>query len=929
VVWAPHDREGRGRFGLRLRARLFDPINASVPVLVALFCLARPSGLIADIPYWSIAALLVSTLLVNSVGGALWSDATSGWRLAARVGVEMATIAIVVYGIGWGPILAIGFVYGAADTMRTVGSAATRPAMVWTLVCMGLGQLAVFLGLAPTLVHQPLVHGLSALAALGALLTMKLLDWFAHARETSEGRFRALVQHASDIIIVTDSAGQLNYVSPAFDRILGFSAREFGNRPASELMHPDDLARLRAEMTADALAAQGNGGWRTELRMRDGAGAWKWFESTVTDHLQDPNVRGIVANLHDISARKEAELALREAHERFRSAFENAPIGMAMADLEGRVMRANPAFGKIVGRRSVELPGLSLHELTHAEDREATSAAMRRLTTQETDGYRIEKRYLHVEGHEVWVSVSLSCVHNDDGPLYLIAQVEDVTERRALRERLAYAAIHDPLTQLPNRILFMDRLEVALSRAVRQNRQVAVIFMDLDRFKLVNDSMGHAAGDRLIEIVADRLRATVRPNDTVARFGGDEFIVLCEDVVGESVALGLADRLSGALAQPVVLAEGEVFVSASMGVAVSRQVGDASAGGDPDDSAASLLRDADTAMYRAKELGRARTEVFEEASHVVALQQIRTRSELHRALERREFRVFYQPIVEVLSGRLAGVEALVRWQHPERGLLHPGEFLSTAEESGLIVPIGALVLEEACQQLAIWHAERRRQGIAPMSLGVSVNLSPRQLVQPHFVHQVADILRSTAVDPGALWLEITEGALAGDAAQTIDTLEQLHALGVRLSIDDFGSGYASLGYLRSFPVEALKIDRSFVDGLGRGTEDSTIVASVVALARSLGLICIAEGVERSEQISQLVTLGCDYVQGFLLGVPLPADTLGDAMCDDLSAWAVNEAPLFSEALGSGSSEGAPAGMPAFVVPPGVVPPPDTLVDTRG
>ena len=901
--WSPHAGEARGRFGVRLKARLFDPINLSVPPLIALFCLARPSGLIADIPYWAIAGLLVSTLLVNSVGGALWSDATTGWRLAARVGVEMTTIAIVVYGIGWGPILAIGFVYGAADTMRTADSSAAKPAMVWTLVCMGVGQLAIFLGLAPTLIRQPLVHGLAALAALGALLTIKLLEWFAEARESSEGRFRALVQHASDIIIVTDASGRLSYVSPAFDRILGFSAVQFGDRPANELMHPDDLVRLRAEMDAPGVTAQVNG-WRTELRLLDGAGAWRWFEATVTDHLHDRDVRGIVANLHDISARKEAELALRAAHERFRSAFENAPIGMAMSDLDGRIIRANPAFGKIVGRPATELAGVSLHDLTHPEDREATSAAVRRLTTQETDGYRIEKRYLHADGHEVWVSVSLSCVHNDEDPLYLIAQVEDVTERRALRERLAYAAIHDPLTQLPNRILFMDRLEVALSRAVRHDRQVAVIFLDLDRFKLVNDSMGHAAGDRLLEVVADRLRATVRPSDTVARFGGDEFIVLCEDVVGESVALGLADRLSSALANPVVLAEGEIFVSASMGVAVSREVGD---------SASSLLRDADTAMYRAKELGRARTEVFDQRSHAVALQQMRTRSELHRALERGEFRVFYQPIAEVGSGRLAGVEALVRWQHPERGLLHPGEFLSLAEESGLIVPIGAWVLEEACRQLVTWETERRHEGIGRLALGVSVNLSPRQLVEPHLVHQVADILQSTAVNPGSLWLEITEGALAGDAAQTIDVLRQLRTLGVRLSIDDFGSGYASLGYLRSFPVEALKIDRSFVDGLGRGTEDAAIVGSVVALARSLGLICIAEGVERPDQIGHLDVLGCDYVQGFLLGVPLSAETLGNAMSDDLSAWAVNETPLFSQALEPVSPDA----------------PPDALVDVPG
>ena len=895
--WVPGGDLTSG-FGARLRGRLFDPINASVPPLIALFCLARPSGLIANIPYWSIAALLISTLFVNSVGGALWSSATSGWRLSARVGVEMTTIALVVYGIGWGPILAIGFIYGAADTMRTAGSAAAKPAMLWTIVCMGVGQTAIAAGLAPTLIHQPLVHGLSALAALGALLTMKLLEWFATARESSEGRFRALVQHASDIIMVTDTSGRLSYVSPAFHRILGISASQFGDRPAHDLLHPDDLVRIRAEATETS--DYEDLGWRTELRLRDGVGTWRWFEATVTDHLKDPNVRGIVANLHDISARKEAELALREAHERFRSAFENAPIGMAMADLDGRIIRANPAFGKIVGRNGTGLAGVSLHELTHPEDRDASSAEIRRLTAQESDGYRIEKRYRHAEGHDVWVSVSISCVHNDEEPLYLIAQVEDVTERRALRERLAYAAIHDPLTSLPNRVLFMDRLEVALSRSARHARRVAVIFLDLDRFKLVNDSMGHAAGDRLLEAVADRLRATVRPSDTVARFGGDEFIVLCDDVAEESVALGLADRLTASLAQPVVLPEGEIFVSASMGVALSHDIGD---------TASSLLRDADTAMYRAKERGRARTVLFDQESHTVALEQMRTRNELHRALERREFRVFYQPIVEVGTGHLGGVEALLRWQHPERGLLHPGEFLSIVEESGLIVPIGAWVLEESCAQLVRWEAERRDEGIGALSLGVSVNVSPRQLIEPDFVDQVAAVVASTGIDPAMLWLEITEGALAGDAASTIGVLRALRDLGIRLSIDDFGSGYASLGYLRSFPVESLKIDRSFVDGLGRGNEDAAIVGSVVALARSLSLTCIAEGVERPDQLGQLVALGCDYVQGFLLGVPLPADTLGEALSDDLSSWAVNGSRLFGLALQADASQ-ADARQPA-------------------
>ncbi|MGH9018988.1 MAG: PAS domain S-box protein, partial [Acidimicrobiales bacterium] len=447
-------------FASRLRARLLDPINIVIPPLIAAFCLARPVHLVADLPYWAIAALVLVTLAVNAMGGALWGDAVSGGRLVTRVGVEMGTIALVIYGIGWGPVLVIGFVYGAADTMRTAGSAAARPAMIWTLVCVALGQLAIFTGLAPTLVHEPRVDALGAMGAVGAVLTIKLLEWFAVARETSEGRFRALVQHASDIIVVTDHDGKMSYVSPAFGRILGITSGQFGRRQANELLHPDDLTRLRAT------AADLDEGWRTEIRLQDSEGSWHWFEATVTDRLDDPNVRGMVANLHDISERKAAEDALRAAHERFRSAFENAPIGMAMIDLKGRIIRGNPALGTIVGRQPTELAGTSIVELTHGDDRQSSLAEIRHLIATGSEGYQIEKRYLHADGHGVWVSVSVSCVRDDDDdPLYLIAQVEDVTERRALRERLAYAAIHDPLTGLPNRELFMDRLEITLRRA--------------------------------------------------------------------------------------------------------------------------------------------------------------------------------------------------------------------------------------------------------------------------------------------------------------------------------------------------------------------------------------------------------------------------------------------------------------------------------
>lgn len=853
-----HDTVG---FAARLKARVCDPANLAVPLVIGVFCLIRSWGLIADIPYWVIAALVMFALVVNTLNVALFSNVRSGRQLILRVGVEMAVIAIVIYGIGWGPILAIGFVFGAVDGMRSAGSAAARPSIVWTLICIAIGQVAIATGLAPTLIHQPLVHALGALDALGAVITIKVLEWFASARESSEGRFEALVHEASDIIVVADSSGLLTYVSPAFDRILGSSGVQSQNRPAAEMVHPEDLALLRPSVE-NTLETEGQGVC-TELRLRHADGTWRWFEATVTSHLQNPKVRGIVGNLHDITARKQAEEALREAHERFRSAFENAPIGMAMVDLDGRILRANAAYARILGRELTEVCGMNVNELTHPDDREASSIELRRLLAGDSEAYRLEKRYMHVDGHAVWVSINVSCVRDNDGtPLYTLGHTEDITERRELRERLAHAAIHDPLTDLPNRVLFIDRLETALSRGLRHARQVAVIYLDLDRFKLVNDGMGHGAGDRLLEVVADRLLAAVRPSDTVARFGGDEFVVLCEEITDKAVAVEVAERLMTVLSDPVELDEGEIFVTASVGLAISGCLGD---------SAISLLRDADTAMYLAKERGRSRIEIFHQQSHAEVFEQMTMRNELHRALERGEFLLHYQPIIELSSSAVIGAEALVRWQHPTRGLLGPNQFISVAEDCGLIIPLGTWVLQEACRQAACWHDDARDSGRVPIE--ISVNVSARQLIGTGFVESVAAALTTSGINPGNLCLEITESMLMGDNRSSAEVLRSLRELGVQISIDDFGTGYSSLSYLKRFPIDSLKVDRSFVDGLGEDPDDSVIAGAVIALAHSLDLTAVAEGVETEIALEELRELGCDRVQGFLLGYPQPADEL--------------------------------------------------------
>ncbi len=638
------------------------------PPVAAVFCLLRYGGLIAPIPYWVIVLLVFGAQTISLLAAAAWLHRPDGWRLTAYVGAVMGVIGIVAYSTGWGPILSLGFIFGSASIVETLGSKATKEALIWTVIYMGIGQVAIVSGVAPSLIGQPRVDGLAALCLFGVLLTIALLGRSTSARERVESdlrhsarRFEALVRHATDIIIVVDEAGQLQYVSPAFERVLGKSREEFGPRPAFELMHPEDLDRMRSAPPGDP--TDEDVGQRTDLRLLHADGTWRWFEATVTDHLSDPDVRGLVSNLHDITDRKRADEALREAHERFQSAFENAPIGMALADLDGVILRANPAMGRILGLNGADLPGHNIDAFTHPDDRDLSNFKMARLAHSDSESYRIEQRYVHAEGHDVWASLNVSCVRDHaENPLYFIVQVEDVTESRALRERLAQAAIHDPLTSLPNRELFMDRLENSLHLASRDRRRVVVMFLDLDRFKLINDSLGHDVGDQILRAVADRLRSVMRTSDTLARFGGDEFTVLCPENHDEQGALRVAERLVEAMADPVVLSSGEIFVSLSVGMALSN--------GDTE-SAAVLLRNADVAMYQAKDRGPARIEIYREANESHVVSRLRTSNELHRALERDELELHYQPIVDLHAETLVAMEALVRWRHPTRGLLSP------------------------------------------------------------------------------------------------------------------------------------------------------------------------------------------------------------------------------------------------------------------
>jgi diguanylate cyclase (GGDEF)-like protein/PAS domain S-box-containing protein len=490
----------------------------------------------------------------------------------------------------------------------------------------------------------------------------------------------------------------------------------------------------------------------------------------------------------------------------------------------------------------------------HPDDRGLVRAEIDR-ALREPGPFRFEHRVIRPDGELRTVEGRGRVVVGADGRVErMVGTTQDVTERRAAEQLLEHQALHDPLTGLPNRALFLDRLQHALTRARRPGSSLAVYFCDVDDFKDVNDSLGHDAGDELLVALPPRLREGLRAGDTVARFGGDEFVILCEDLDSEGEAIRIAERIAEAFGLPFALDGRPHHLSVSVGVVFVK-------GGEA--SATEVLRDADAAMYRAKGGGKGRFELFDAQMRASLVARLQTEADLRRALDEGELRLHFQPVVALDGGALVGAEALVRWQHPQRGLLAPAEFIAVAEDSGLIAPLGAWVLEESCRQAVAWGNGRF----------VSINLSPRQLSHSDVPALLERALAETGVDPALLELEITENVLMEQSAAVLGTLRRLKAMGVRLVLDDFGTGWSSLAYLKRFPLDGLKIDREFVGSLGTSVEDTAIVAAVLSMAAALELDVIAEGVETEEQLEWLRERGCGMAQGFLLGRPMPAGEL--------------------------------------------------------
>jgi diguanylate cyclase (GGDEF)-like protein/PAS domain S-box-containing protein len=582
------------------------------------------------------------------------------------------------------------------------------------------------------------------------------------------------------------------------------------------------------------------------------------------NRLDDPAVRGVVVNTRDVTERAEAEAALREEKERYRRLVDVSPEVIAVHQ-DRRFVFVNPAGLRMFGAEGPEqLLGRHVMEMVHPDDR-AVVEARAKAVAEGTETSLGEQRLLRLDGDVVDAEVVAVPVTYDLGPAVLV-MAKDITDRKRAERALAHQALHDHLTGLPNRSLLLDRLSQAVARLSRTDTRLGVLFFDLDHFKVINDSLGHDAGDRVLQAVAARVAGVLRPTDTLARLGGDEFVVVCEALEGPDDASAVADRIARALAPPIDEGEDELIVGASIGVVVT---------GDDHADPAGLIRDADAAMYRAKEQGRGRAELFDEGMRVRVVGRLRKERALRRALQRDELRVHYQPVVSLPDLGVTGVEALVRWEHPERGLLAPAEFVPLAEETGLILELGDWVLAEACRQAAAWTGVLGED----RTLEVAVNLSTKQLGQADLAKRVAALLERYGLPPAqvALCLEITESLMLEDPMVTGGLLGDLARLGVRLAIDDFGTGYSSLAYLRRFPVHTLKVDRSFVSGLGLDADSRAVVAAIVELAHALGLEVVAEGVEEQVQLQALVDLGCDRAQGFLFAHPAPPEALAELL----------------------------------------------------
>jgi diguanylate cyclase (GGDEF)-like protein/PAS domain S-box-containing protein len=681
-----------------------------------------------------------------------------------------------------------------------------------------------------------------------------------------EEYFRKLIENAHDPIVVVSGDGTVKYASPALTRMLGYSSDQLVGVDALELIDPEDREKL-VQAFAREVPPEGSSTSSVEFRALHKSGAWRVIEATARQLTPGDPDSEIVVNGRDITERKKAADVLRESEERMRTIFEEAPIGMAIVASDLRILSVNNALCAMLGYSEEEIVALGTHGFTHPEDLRKDDSEMTSLMAGDIPSYRVEKRYKTKSGDLMWGDLTATVIRDGEGKvLYGLSMIENITDRRHAEATVRHLAFHDPLTGLPNRALSRDRLELAIAQARRAGHMAAVMFLDLDRFKLVNDSVGHAEGDRLLAEVAEKISAIVREGDTVSRVGGDEFTILLPTVDSVQGAVRIAGRILNGLSDPFVVAGKEFLISGSIGITITPDDGD---------DADTLLRNADIAMYRAKEQGRNQYQLFAPHMNEEIMKRINFETSLRHAVERDEFVLHYQPQFDVKTMEVTGVEALVRWVREDGTLMMPADFIPVAEETGLIVPLGDWVLRRACEQAKDWQ----NTGLPPVR--VSVNVSAREFHSADVAQRIEAVLEETGLDAACLQVEITEGVAMEHAEVTLVTLRRLKAMGVRLALDDFGIGYSSLSYLKRFPIDVLKIDCSFVRNVGQDPADTALVGAIITMAHSLGLRVIAEGVETADQLEFLrdpaarVSIQriavCDEFQGFLAGRPVPVE----------------------------------------------------------